>query len=234
MEHENFHHYVCYILPHEVKNTLTCLCGGLSILGERLEKEGSHHSQEAHELHQATLDMVSRIVRLLTAMKISDNWFVLQQNWISVNEIIANAIKTLEPKIKAQQFSINIADNMPLFKGDACLLEAALVNIADNALNYAPADAVIEFDVSIKDQFINISVLDNGPGFEFGTERAVFTQFTKKNSGYSTSTGIGLAMVRLIVERHGGTVFATNKKRGKGACIHICLPKNLCLSQNAL
>lgn len=235
VEYDNFHRYVCYVLPHEVKNALTCLCGGLSILSSRLDLDGSPYSKDANDLHKATLDMVNRIVRLLTAMKISDNWFVLQQNWISVDEIIANALKILEPKIKAQTFKINIPDAMPLFRGDACLLEMALVNVIDNALNYAPPDAVIEFDISLKGKFINISISDNGSGFEPGTERAIFTRFMQSATVCNAnSTGIGLAMVRLIIERHGGTVLAANKSRPKGACINICLPRSLCLSHNAI
>jgi signal transduction histidine kinase len=115
---------------------------------------------------------------------------------------------------------------LPTIKGDATLLRSAFVNLLGNALKFTSgqADATVRVEGRREpDGQVTITVSDNGVGFAPEAAGALFQPFTRLHGGRFAGTGIGLAIVRRVVERHGGRVWAEGRP-GHGATFGFTLP----------
>lgn len=111
---------------------------------------------------------------------------------------------------------------------DPDLLRRALVQIIENARRYSPPDGAIRIEAAQKDGWLELRVLDEGPGFEEQEIERVFDKFFRGRQAkrFTGGTGMGLAIARGIVEAHGGAMRASNRASG-GACVSIALPATL-------
>ena len=97
-----------------------------------------------------------------------------------------------------------------------------LTNLLYNAIEAAPADSEVTVSISaaLKNERIQIMVLDRGPGIDAAIAGKLFTPFTTTKPG---GTGLGLTVARRIAQEHGGTLIAANRPKG-GACFTLTLP----------
>jgi two-component system sensor histidine kinase KdpD len=99
-----------------------------------------------------------------------------------------------------------------------------LINLLDNAIKYTPADAPIEINASLENGAVSVAIADRGPGFAPGEVERVFDKFYRgETASGRTGAGLGLAIVRGIVETHGGRIVAEDRPGG-GALFRITLP----------
>src|SRR4029079_15286370 len=103
------------------------------------------------------------------------------------------------------------------------LLEQVFVNLLENAANYTPPGTPIELSVVMDDTRLVICVRDAGPGIPAGDEERVFDKFFRGKTNGVRGAGLGLAICRAIIERHDGTIIASNRSEG-GAMIVLDLP----------
>ncbi len=110
-------------------------------------------------------------------------------------------------------------------RGDERSLNRAVTNLVSNALRFAPAHSAIDIAVvSTDDGFVELSVADRGPGLSSEDQRQVFTRFWRgRNAG--TGSGLGLSIVKQVVERHSGTVGVTSEPN-EGSVFVIRLPRS--------
>lgn len=117
------------------------------------------------------------------------------------------------------------ADGQAITRGDADRLRQALAALVDNALRHAPADGEVRIRPSAADSRASVEVIDDGPGLGEHPER-LFDRFFRADAARDRTSGhagLGLAIVRALVEAQGGTVTAANRPTG-GACFRIELP----------
>ena len=119
---------------------------------------------------------------------------------------------------------IDLPADLPLIEFDALLMERVFCNLLENAAKYTPVRSTITIAARQVGEWIEISVTDNGPGLPAGREELLFEKFAR-GQGESTilGVGLGLSIVRAIVEAHRGTVRAEHRATG-GACITRRLP----------
>ena len=121
---------------------------------------------------------------------------------------------------------LRLPDGPTSITGDRDALTNALWNLLDNAVKYSPTHRIVWVDVDHRDQEIEIRVRDHGLGIPASEQRAVFDKFvrgtTAKVEGIA-GTGIGLAMVRHIVDAHGGSV-TLESAPGAGSTFTVRLP----------
>jgi signal transduction histidine kinase len=106
-------------------------------------------------------------------------------------------------------------------------LREAVDNLVSNAIKYTPVGGRMELSMSVDDGGIAISVKDEGPGLSTDDMARLFGRFqrlTAKPTGGESSTGLGLSIVKRIVELHGGSVSAESDGPGRGATFIIRLP----------
>jgi len=116
-------------------------------------------------------------------------------------------------------------DALPTVQADETLLRAVMVNLIGNALKFTAgrANGKVRVSASNADGVVTVAVSDNGVGFEPGAAATLFEPFTRLHGARFAGTGIGLTIVRRIVERHGGRVWAVGEP-GAGATFSFTLP----------
>jgi signal transduction histidine kinase len=114
---------------------------------------------------------------------------------------------------------------LPVVEADETLLRAALTNLIGNALKFSAGrpDGKVRISADNTHGMVTVSVADNGVGFDSGAAAALFQPFTRLHGGRFAGSGVGLTIVRRIVERHGGKVWAVGQP-GAGATFTFTLP----------
>ena len=164
------------------------------------------------------------INNLLDMTRMEAGGMVVKKEWLPLQEVIGSALQHLDRRVRGRQIKVEIPPSDPLVQMDGVLIEQVLINLIDNVLEYTPPDSPIEIDASLNGESVGIEVIDHGPGLPPGTESRVFEKFFRIRPNESRrGIGLGLAIVRGIVEAHGGTISAANRPGG-GAVFRFTLP----------
>ena len=134
----------------------------------------------------------------------------------------------LQPQAEAKKQRIHaIAEEGCLVEGDEDWLRQVLENLLGNAIKYSPERRSIFMSVRKGDGVLRLEVRDEGPGLTDDDKAKVFGRFQRlsaRPTGGESSTGLGLSIVKQLVERHRGRVWAESKGRGQGATFIVELP----------
>jgi len=214
-------------LAHEIKNPLT----PIQLSAERIRHKFLHGLDPAA---RDTLDRATRtIIQQVDSMKSMVNDFadfarpVAQQiESVQLNDLVRDVVELHRGKREALKFELKLEPDLPALSADPRRLRQVLNNLLLNAGDAVGAVASPRIVVEtrcvqeLRCQFIELQVQDNGPGFGEAVSARLFEPYvTSKEKG----TGLGLPIVKKIVEEHGGAVWAANLAEG-GACITIRLP----------
>jgi two-component system NtrC family sensor kinase len=142
-----------------------------------------------------------------------------------INEILRNVLRLVEPKLTSQRVHVRVElERLPLVRGYPLYLQEAFLNIINNASDAMPAGGHLDikswFDQDT--EFVNIRIADSGPGIDTRVLERVFDHFvTTKAIG--RGTGLGLGIVKEIVDSHRGT-FQIDTAASKGTAAHLRFP----------
>jgi PAS domain S-box-containing protein len=227
------HEFVA-MLAHELRNPLAPIRNAVVLMG----KKGL--TDPTVEAMRQTIDRqsahLSRILdELLDVNRIARGKFTIERQPIELSEILGRAIETSRPLIEARghTFRAELPPRPVHFSGDGLRLTQAIVNLLNNAAKYTKEGGEISLDASADNAEIEIRVRDNGRGIAPEMLERVFELFVQLNpneNGTTGGLGVGLALVRRVVELHGGTVEARSAGLGAGSEFVVHLP----LSTSAL
>lgn len=215
-------------LSHELRTPLNAVIGWSRMLGSgRLDLESAKHAVEVIERNawaqKQIIEDILDVSRVITGR--------LQMNLSSVDlvSVVNAALDTLRPAIEAKEIRIETLTDGSLRKisGDANRLQQVVWNILSNAAKFTPRGGKIEISVNQNATHVLIQVKDTGPGIDVEFLPHVFERF-RQADGSTTRThgglGLGLAIVRHLVELHGGTIAVENREDGEGAIFTVRLP----------
>jgi signal transduction histidine kinase len=145
-----------------------------------------------------------------------------------LGEIIAEAMRTIQPLLdkRGQQLAVELPAAIPVVRADPRRTVQVLVNLLSNASKYGPAHAEIVIGVSTSHQWARVIVADQGPGIPLEYRKVLFRRFVPPSPSADTAqygTGLGLSVVRAIVEAHGGQVGVDDRRSG-GSVFWFTLP----------
>lgn len=120
--------------------------------------------------------------------------------------------------------TLDVSASPVAISGHALLLQEALSNLIDNAVRYHPGRGEIALGVEVQDGQAVVTVCDDGPGIDPAFADQLFTRFARSDEGRGDGAGLGLAIVREIVELHHGKVGAGPGRDGHGLCIRMTFP----------
>jgi signal transduction histidine kinase/CHASE2 domain-containing sensor protein len=149
----------------------------------------------------------------------------LEREDVDVAAVANEAIDSCWPQASAKDVTISGdgLDSEAFIRGDAGALLRALSNLIDNAVKYGPANSKIRCDVAVRTPNIVVTVSDQGPGLPPERLSDVFARFGSRGDTDEGGSGLGLAFVRAVVQRHGGTVECASAP-GMGTRFTISLP----------
>ena len=216
-------------LSHELRTPLTAILGWAQVL-----RRGSRGEDDLHRGLQ-TIERNARaqaqlIEDLLDMSSITSGKVQLEMVPLAPAAIAAAAIDTVLPAAEAKHIQVERDfDPAPgMVAGDANRLQQIIWNLLTNALKFTPRGGTVRVGVRRDGEYIAISVEDSGIGIAAGFLDHVFERFrqadattTRKHGGL----GLGLSIVKHLVEQHGGTVSAASEGEGRGARFTVRLPR---------
>lgn len=209
-------------VAHELRTPLTRLQGRLMTVADSLDDRHRPALLEAVEEIQH-IHRLSRAVMRLAAVE--SGRYVTQVTEFSATALINDLEETYQPLVEShgsQLISVTAPGPLQL-RGDRDLLFQALANLIDNAIRYSAASGPIELRLACSNSDVMLTVADHGPGIPVAQRERVLERFQRLAPGGS-GHGLGLTLVKAIVERHGGRLVLTDNQPGLRAT--LALPRH--------
>ena len=216
------------MLAHELRNPLQ----PIAMANELLGRITTAHPQ-LPKLHNIISRQVSHMVRLvddlLDASRVSSGKITLQKRALLLSEIIESAVETSQPFIdkRHQHLVLHLPAYPIVIYGDLVRLAQVFSNLLINATKFTPENERITISAQKLVNAVSVSVKDNGAGIPGDIQPFIFDLFTQGFRSLERSQGglgIGLSLVRTIVEMHGGTAKVRSKGAGFGSEFTVLLP----------
>ena len=214
-------------LAHELRNPLAPIRNGLQIL--RL-KEADPSVTTVREMMQRQLDQLIRLVDdLLDVSRISRGKIALKCERVTLLGVLHSAIEACRPLIDQADHQLLIAmpPNPVYLLGDPARLAQVFTNLLSNSVKYTPRGGTISLSASVDDNCAIIRISDSGIGIPAAMLNRVFEMFVQVDRAIEKTTGglgIGLSLVRGLLEMHGGSVTALSDGHDKGSTFVVSLP----------
>ncbi len=214
-------------LAHELRNPLSPIRNGLDIL------RASPAAPKAEEIRDMMDRQLSHLVRLvddlLDVSRVSQGKVELRKEQIALSELLKTAIEASNPLIGAGQHELilDLPNAEVWLDADLTRLSQVVSNLLNNAAKYTPEGGRIVLSARRDRDEVLISVSDNGIGIPADMLPRVFDLFTQVRDNLDRSRGglgIGLALVKQLVEMHGGSIAAESAGSGKGSSFRLRLP----------
>ena len=191
-----------------------------------LRDHDPHDDATRHELLKSVSDEAERLDRLvgnlLSMSRIEAGSMHIEDQVVDLTELAHLTALRLSPFPSHVVVEVEIEPGVPLIDGDPVLLGEVISNLLENAARYAPTGSSVVLQLTrLEGQKVALHVCDHGPGVDPENAPRVFQAFWRGPD--SNSSGLGLAIVRAIVEAHGGTIELSDTPGG-GATFTVVLP----------
>ena len=218
-------------LAHEIRNPLASLKSASELLDKTTEK------MEGEKLLKIINHDVERIERLITdysqMLKDEATWSREKMSKINLIEVITNVAEDFRQDLQNQnkKISINIKKKIVSKNGHYILgienrLEQVVANLLDNSISFSDNNKIIDIVVEETSNNLMMLIKDEGPGFSETSPQKIFKRFySNRPKNFGKHSGLGLNIVKNIVELHEGTISASNRISKKGAQVEVLFPK---------
>jgi two-component system sensor histidine kinase KdpD len=183
----------------------------------------------AATIRMSTMQLQTLVDNLLESATIEAGLFRVQLQRTHIEDIIISAVQTMAPLLRRrnQDLKTEIVVSIPSINADPDRLVQVLVNLLANASKFGPMGEQISLIVQKHEKEIEVAVLDSGPGLPAGRFADLFKRFAmgRRSPRPRYGPGLGLSVVKAIVEAHSGKVGAENRPEG-GARVWFTIPIN--------
>jgi PAS domain S-box-containing protein len=217
------------MLGHELRNPLAAIRNLADLMRRTEQREDPKYLQRCEMLSRQVQQMARLVDDLLDASRITQGKITLQQEPLELMAVVARAIETSRPQINARghRLSVGMPEEPIRVRGDLTRLVQVFGNVLNNAAKYTPKGGHIHVSATQLEGQVELRVRDNGVGIEAQLLPRVFDLFSQADQTLERSEGglgIGLALVRRIVELHQGEVEAFSAGSGAGSEFVVRLP----------
>jgi signal transduction histidine kinase len=215
-------------VSHELRTPLNAIAGWVRLLAS-----SSLSPQRAAD----ALDTIDRNVRaqtrliddLLDVSRIISGKLNLALEPTDMADVVGAAVEALRPQAEAKQISlqVDIATAAATTLGDASRLQQVVWNLLANALKFTPSGGKVEVRLQSQDAWLELVIRDDGQGIAADALPLIFDRFNQAESSFTRShggLGLGLAIVRHLIDLHGGRVSAESAGPGSGATFRVLVP----------
>lgn len=218
------------IAAHDLKNPLGNIVGASKLVLSELPKESEHYEwlwiieQSASRMSSLITELLESAAASLGVLQLSLSTFNVVETLDEVCELNISAIQR-----KNQKLDMHFKEEI-IISGDRTKLSQVFDNIISNAIKYSPKGTTILIDLSADATKTRLKVKDEGQGLSQDDISKLFGQFQKLSSiptDGESSTGLGLNIVKQIVELHKGKIWAESEGKGKGTTFYVELPINV-------
>ncbi len=217
------------MVAHELRSPLTSISGFSELLldptvnREQSEEYATIILKESNRLS----DLINKF---LDISKIEAGKSQAKKAPMQIRDVVDKVldVNLHQAEKKGIVVSVKVSSNLPLVLGDPDMLEQVVLNLFSNAVKYSPENTAIEIRLKERESEVLIEVEDNGYGISEKSQQRLFEKFYRVTDNEKvreiTGTGLGLALVKEIVEIHGGAI-AVHSKLGDGSTFSFTIPK---------
>jgi signal transduction histidine kinase len=213
-----------YTVSHELKSPIVTIRNFIELINNNLNQKKYETAQKDFQrIERATNKMYDTLSDLLELSRIGR--IVNPYKVLNFTDLIQEAIETTHGRIHIGHITVKLMDQLPSIYGDHMRLREVFENLIENATKYMgdQESPMIEIGVRHEEELV-FYVKDNGMGIEPQYHAKIFGLFEKLNP-ISEGTGIGLALVKRIIEVHGGRIWVESEGLGKGSTFCFTLPQ---------
>lgn len=213
---------VISLVSHDLRAPLSVISGYLELLDRPLDQE--RRSAASTSALRSVQRMEALIDDILSATRAEELFAPASLMPVEMSTLAEEVVSSLEHTSGHHMRSIALSPGLVL--GEARRLRQALANLVDNATKHTHDTGTVTITIERADSLVLISVEDDGPGVRPEDRERIFERFTRLQSGDSAPRGFGLGLyiVRAIVESHGGRIHVEDREQGPGARFVITLP----------
>lgn len=216
-------------VSHELRTPLTSIIGSLGLLKAGIENPNSENFKNMFDIAYNNADRLLLLINdILDLEKIESGKMEYNFTTVNINELINYCIAQntgLANKYRVN-FKYKSNSSLPTVSADQDRIFQVLNNLLSNAAKFEPCNGVVEIATTLKEQSVQVSVTDHGPGIPLDFQDKVFQTFTQADISDTKKiggTGLGLSISKKIIEQHNGEInFKSNPD--KGACFYFSLP----------
>jgi PAS domain S-box-containing protein len=216
------------VLSHELRTPLNSMLGWVTLLRTRKFDEAKT-GKALETIERNARSQLQMIEELLDVSRIIRGKLQLNLRQVDLISVVETAVDTLRPTAEAKGIKLETAVDLPVkyVSGDTDRLQQVVWNLLSNAIKFTPSNGLVEVRLNRVDDKAQIQVSDTGIGIAPEFLPYVFERFRQENSSTTRShggLGLGLAIVRHLVELHGGKVSAESAGIDRGAVFKVQLP----------
>jgi signal transduction histidine kinase len=218
-------------VAHDLKNPLGVITGRTEMMMDILEMvpvAADKLTSQVKHIRESAQRLISMVDSLLAEAMADALNISIRHEPIEIPDLVREVVEASRPLVekKEQSVEVDAPENLAV-SGDPDRLREAIDNLISNAVKYSPIGGRISIAVRREDDEVLISVSDNGPGLSPEDMTRLFGRFQRlsaKPTAGESSTGLGLSIVKRIVELHGGQVTADSPGGGRGTTFTVALP----------
>jgi PAS domain S-box-containing protein len=216
------------VLAHELRNPVGVIVNALAVLDESKELE-PQFTRARSLMRRQTVHLARLLDDLLDVARIGRGHIDLERDFVDLRVILEQATESERHRIesKHQQLTLALGDNPAIILGDQLRLHQVVGNLLNNASKYTAPGGSIAISLTAEPENAIVSILDNGAGIPPDQLNAIFELFTQVSPTLAHTEGglgIGLTLVKRLVEMHGGQVEARSRGLGQGSEFVVRLP----------
>jgi PAS domain S-box-containing protein len=216
------------LLAHELRNPLAPIRNGLQVL--RLAQGEPGMLADARRMMDRQLSHMVRLIDdLLDVSRINRNKMELRRSRVALIDVLSSAVETAQPQIDEAGHELSLTmPSVPVYlDADLTRLAQVFSNLLTNSAKYTPRGGRIRLSAKRNGRQVEVSVTDNGIGIPSASLVKIFDMFSQVDRNFERNAGglgIGLALVKGLVEMHGGSVRAVSNGEGQGSTFTVMLP----------
>jgi PAS domain S-box-containing protein len=222
-----------YTLAHELRNPLAPIRAGLELMGAR--PAGNVNNDLQGMMLRQVDHMVHLVDDLLDIARLAEGKVTLRQERVALDDVVDDAVEISTPLVRkgGHQLSLRLPEAPLMLEVDRHRIAQVLSNLLNNAAKYTPRGGRIELSASVADGEVVLTVTDNGIGIDPALLSSVFDMYAQVEAGQQMAQGglgVGLNLVRQVVQLHHGRVSADSAGVGQGSRFTVWLPLPLPLA----
>jgi len=214
-------------ISHDLKTPLAAILGTASALRDYGETLSADSRADLITTIADESERLNRfIANLLDMTRLESGAIEPNASLHFLGDVVGTSLRRATKILARHRTEIDVPADLPMLKLDHVLFEQVLFNLLDNAAKYAPPSSTIHVQGWADGAFVNLQVIDEGPGIPEDSLERVFDSFYRvsKTDSVRAGTGLGLSICRGFVEAMGGKITAGNRPNGHGAVFTIRMP----------
>ena len=221
------------IMGHELKKPTSAICGYLDLAREDIHRAGMTEALKYVDKAREECDLLSDLNAFYLDLITADGGSgVPGAELVDVPEVIHEAIAQLPAETgRAGRLDVRVATELPMVSVNRNALKLVVLNLLENALNYSPASRGVRIEVEAskelrgvsEGELLKIRVTDEGTGISAEDIKRIFMPFVRLDDAVVKGSGLGLTLVRSLVDMCGGEV-SVKSEPGEGTTVYVTLP----------